>query len=672
MDSSPAPSPTNTLRSDIAQLNGMLHERRFAEAEAGAQALLARIPGQREALLCLAVAQRLLGRLPEARATLQVLEQAHPRFALLHEERGRCLAASGETGRAIQSLRHAVHLNPALVSSWSMLEGLYRAQGDTANMQMAAAQGANMRSLPQELIIATGLFAEGNLERAEAVIRPFLQKHRDHVEAMRLLARIAMAHRIYPDAQILLQGVLQRAPGHRLARIEHASVLNHLHRFREAQRELELLLKEEPQDWVLRMLHASAVVGLGEHERAVRLYQGLLAGGPQDCVIHLLIGHGYKTLGRSSEAVQAYRRAASCREDFGDAYWSLADLKTYRFTDAERAAMARALDAPATAPEDRAHLCFALAKALEDRGEFAESFRLYEQGNGLKLRECRYLPEPTEINTREQIRVCTAEFFASRRGWGSMQPGPIFIVGLPRSGSTLLEQILASHSQVEGTSELPTIQQMVNRLRGFAPEPDPENPNYPRMLADLRAADFTQLGEQYLADTRVYRSGKPYFIDKMPNNFRHVGLLHLMLPNARIIDARREPMSCCFSNFKQLFASGQEFTYSFENIARYYRTYLQLMRHWDAVLPGRVLRVLHEDVVDDLEGSVRRMLQFCGLEFEPQCLAFHENKRSVRTSSAEQVRRGISRAGLEQWKNFEPWLGPLREQLGEALTAYRE
>jgi tetratricopeptide (TPR) repeat protein len=477
---------------------------------------------------------------------------------------------------------------------------------------------------------------------------------------------------VFPDAQILLQGVLQRAPDHRLARMEHASVLNELHRFREAQRELELLLKEQPQDWVLRMLHASAVVGLGEHERAVSLYQGLLAGGPQDCIIHLLIGHGLKTLGRSSEAVQAYRRAASCREDFGDAYWSLADLKTYRFTDAEVTSMRHALEAPATAPADRYHLCFALAKALEDRGEFAESFRLYEQGNGLKLSECRYLPEPMEINTREQIKVCTSEFFASRRGWGSPQPGPIFIVGLPRSGSTLLEQILASHSQVEGTFELPTIQHIVNRLRGFAPEPNPENPNYPRMLADLRAGDFARLGEQYLADTRVYRSGKTYFIDKMPNNFRHVGLLHLMLPNARIIDARREPMACCFSNFKQFFASGQEFTYSIEHIARYYRTYLQLMRHWDAVLPGRVLRVQYEAVVEDLEGSVRRILEFCGLEFEPRCLAFHENKRSVRTASAEQVRRGISREGLEQWKNFEPWLGPLREQLGEAVTGFRE
>ena len=265
--------------------------------------------------------------------------------------------------------------------------------------------------------------------------------------------------------------------------------------------------------------------------------------------------------------------------------------------------------------------------------------------------------------------MCTREFFAARSGWGNPSPDPIFIVGLPRSGSTLLEQILASHSQVEGTQELPNVQQIVSRLRGFGPET--AEPRYPRILTTLSAAEFAGLGQQYLDGTRVYRSGKPHFIDKMPNNFRHIGLIHLMLPNARIIDARREPMACCFSNFKQLFANGQEFTYSIEDIARYYRTYLELMRHWDRVLPGRILRVLHEDVVDDLEGNVRRLLDFCGLEFEPQCVTFHETKRSVRTASSEQVRQAIFRGGLEQWKHYEPWLGPLRDALGDALGQYR-
>ncbi len=329
---------------------------------------------------------------------------------------------------------------------------------------------------------------------------------------------------------------------------------------------------------------------------------------------------------------------------------------------------------------DRYHLCFALGKALEDQGGYAEAFAWYSKGNALKRAESNYRPEIIENNTRQQIAVCTRDFFRARSGWGADSPGPIFIVGLPRSGSTLIEQILASHSQVEGTQELATLQQMVHHLLGR--DPDLDDPRYPKILAEMSAADFRARGEQYLEETRYYRAGKllpggaaqpvPYFIDKMPNNFRHVGLIHLILPNARIIDARREPMACCFSNLKQLFARGQEFTYSIEDIARYYRTYLQLMRHWDSVLPGRVLRIQHEDVVQDLEGNVRRVLAFCGLEFEPACVEFHKTARSVRTASSEQVRQPLNRDGLEQWKHFEPWLEPLKAALGDALHGYRD
>ena len=274
-----------------------------------------------------------------------------------------------------------------------------------------------------------------------------------------------------------------------------------------------------------------------------------------------------------------------------------------------------------------------------------------------------------ETNTARQIAVCTPAFFARRAGWGNPAADPIFILGLPRSGSTLLEQILASHSQVEGTQELSDIQRIVQELQGR--DPDLDDPRYPEVLAEMAPADFRALGERYLAETRVYRTDKPRFIDKMPNNFRHVGLIHLMLPNARIIDARREPMSCCFSNLKQLFANGQEFSYGIEDIARYYRTYLDVMRHWDTALPGRVLRVHHEDVVADLEGSVRRMLDHVGLAFEPGCVAFHQSKRSVRTPSSEQVRQPIFRDGLDQWKKYEPWLAPLRTALGDAVDRYR-
>jgi tetratricopeptide (TPR) repeat protein len=670
MDSRDLTTTAVPIAAEESRIRALLRQQKFSEALAAGEALIADSPGNRDALLFVAVAQRYLGRIPDALQTLAALERHHPRFSLLYEERGRCYVDMKQAPQAIEAFLTAVNLNHALPGSWGMLEGLYRLTRHADNAAMAASHVATLRNLPKEVVIATGLFADGDLEAAEPLIRAYLLKHGDHIEAMRLLARIGIAHKVFDDAELLLAAVLDRAPDYRAARQEHAGVLVELHRHEEARHELDQLLREEPENRVLRTLYAASAIGLGEHERAVGLYRELLVGTPADAEAHLSIGHALKTLGQTQEAIDAYRRAAACRTDYGDAYWSLANLKTYRFGDDELARIRTALAAPTTGLLDRYHLCFALAKALEDRGDYDESAHYYELGNALKRPECRYRPEIIENNTRQQMKVCTRELFASRRDWGAPNPDPIFIIGLPRSGSTLLEQILTSHSQVEGTQELPNIQQIATRLRGR--DPDPQDPPYPRVLASLTADDFLKLGEEYLAGTRIYRTGKPFFIDKMPNNFRHVGLIHLMLPKARIIDARREPMACCFSNLKQLFAQGQEFTYSVEDIARYYRTYLELMRHWDTVLPGRILRVHHEDVVGDLEGSVRRVLDYCELEFEPQCVAFHETKRSVRTASSEQVRQAIYREGLEQWKHFEPWLEPLKSALGDALNHYRD
>jgi hypothetical protein len=325
---------------------------------------------------------------------------------------------------------------------------------------------------------------------------------------------------------------------------------------------------------------------------------------------------------------------------------------------------------PARSNVDRLHLCFALGKALEDEGNYGESFAYYARGNALKRASSQYEPKIIEETTARQKIICTAEFFAGRSCWGTPDPAPIFIVGLPRSGSTLIEQILASHSAVEGTHELPQIQQTVALLRGR--DANPTQPRYPHVLTELSAESVRELGRKYLEATRAYRKGKPFFIDKMPNNFRHLGLIRLLLPEAKIIDARREPMACCFSNFKQLFARGQEFTYSLEWIARYYRTYMDLMQHWEHVLPGSVLRVQHEDLVNDLEGNVSRILQFCGLTFETGCLDFYNTTRSVGTASSEQVRQPLYRDGVEHWKHFEPWLEPLADVLGDARTRYRD
>src|SRR5262249_46922352 len=354
------------------------------------------------------------------------------------------------------------------------------------------------------------------------------------------------------------------------------------------------------------------------------------------------------------------------RPSFGDAWWSLANLKTYRFSQNEIVTMRAEEAAPAADAIDRYHLCFALGKALEDRNEFAESWQFYERGNALKRAESRYDPLITEIDTRKHIETCTAQLFAARVGVGVPNPDPIFIVGLPRSGSTLIEQILASHSLIEGTHELADIQRTVAELRGR------DDHRYPAVLADLAPEHYRTLAELSIMESHSYRHGKPFFIDKMPNNFRHIGLIHLMLPNAKIIDVRRDPMACCFSNLRQLFAKGQEFTYSIEDIARYYRTYLELMRHWDAVLPGRVLRVCYEDVVENLEDNVRRILDFCGLEFEAGCVEFYKTERSISTASSEQVRQRIFREGLLPWRSYEPWLGPLKDGLDDALIRYRE
>ncbi len=663
-----------TIAAEVGALRALLRERKFSDVLAAGEALLKRAPQQREALLFLAMAQRHLGRMPEAFETLATLERHHPRFSRLYEERGRCFVELKQAGAAIEAFLKAVNLNHALPGSWSMLEGLQRLTGRADDAATAASQVATLRKIPRDIVTATALLEDGDWDAAEALVRSWLIRNGDHVEGMRLLARIGIARKVFDDPEVLLAAVLERAPTYRAARREYARVLVELHKHQEARRQLARLREEgedsrDPEGRGLAMLEGACAAGLGEHERAIELYRSLLTGrAEEDADVHLSIGHALKTLGSAQDGIEAYRRAAQCRPDFGDAYWSLANLKTYRFTDEELGRIRAALAASSTAVADRYHLCFALAKALEDRGEYAESFGYYELGNRLKHPECTYRPEIIEHNTAEQIAVCTQELFASRRGWGAQAPDPIFIVGLPRAGSTLIEQILASHSQVEGTQELPNVQQIVSLLRGR----DLLNDRYPRIIEHLSAEDCRKLGGQYLAETQAYRTGAPYFIDKMPNNFRHIGLIHLILPNARIIDARRAPMACCFSNFKQLFANGQEFTYSIADLARYYRTYLELMRHWDTVLPGRVLRMHHEDVVDDLEGSVRRLLEFCGLEFEPQCLAFHETKRSVRTASSEQVRQALYREGLDHWRHFEPWLGPLKDALGDALTRYRD
>jgi tetratricopeptide (TPR) repeat protein len=659
---SPRVSP---IELDVSRIRELSERGRHREALRAAEALAGAAPQDRDLLYLIAANQRCLNRIPEALETLRCLEQMHPRFSLLYQERGYCYATLRDAPRAIEAFLHGVDINPALANSWSMLERLFRLTGDAHNAAAAAERLSTLKNLAPEVVRAGSLFSDRDLSAAEKILRAYLHVSSDNVEALRLLGRIQRQRDVLNEAESLLEAALSVKADYVAARLDYVRVLIDRQKYLRAREEMDALLKQEPDNTEYLSLYAAACVGLGEYESAIALYRKLLVALPS-AQLQVSLGHALKAVGRNQEATDSYQMAAAAKPSFGDAWWSLANLKTYRFSQNEIMQMRTEEAAPDADPADRYHLCFALGKALEDRDEFAESWQFYERGNALKRAESRYDPCITETNTREQVEVCTAQFFAARVGCGALDPDPIFIVGLPRSGSTLIEQILASHSLVEGTHELADMQRVVVEMQGR------EDSRYAGVLAELSPDEFRRLGEGYISNTCAYRHGKPFFIDKMPNNFRHIGLIHLMLPNAKIIDVRRHPMACCFSNLTQLFARGQEFTYSIEDIAQYYRTYLELMRHWDGVLPGRILRVWYEDVVDNIEGNVRRILDFCGLEFEPGCVEFYKTERGISTASSEQVRQRIFRDGLLQWRNYEVWLGSLKDKLDDALISYRE
>ena len=482
---------------------------------------------------------------------------------------------------------------------------------------------------------------------------------------MRLLAEIATRNNVFDDAEFLLESAVAFDASHRQARIDYVQVLSKRQRFQKAVEEAKALLDKTPDNPQLQSLYAIQCMQLGDYETALELFDKILERVPHDPVTNVSKGHALKTGGRSGEAVEAYRAALGSQPLYCDAWYSLANLKVYRFDDAELSAMEALESNPHLGGQDRVYLQFALGKAYEDRADYAQSFQHYAKGNAIKKAQLQYRAEGTTKECDDQIAACTPEVFA--RETGCEAPDPIFILGLPRAGSTLLEQILSSHSMVDGTMELPNVLSISGKLRRLGQRQG--NQKYPFNLAELSAEQLAILGEEYIRDTRIHRLGAPFFIDKMPNNFRHIGLIKLMLPNAKVIDARRDPMSCCFSGFKQLFAEGQMFSYDLEDIGQYYLDYVRLMEHWDQVLPGFVLKVQHEHVVSDLETEVRRLLDFCGLPFEESCLEFHKTERNVRTPSSEQVRQPIFSTALEQWKHFEPWLGPLKARLGADWVA---
>ncbi len=654
-------SPVKTPQALLDEGRQLLQSGAFARAAAAMERLLDGDPRNVDALYILAVAQRYAGQLGQAQLTLAQLIEIEPAHARAFQEQGHCHRAGGDDARAIEAFDRAVVANPALVASWRALVELNLAAGHREAETTARGQFEFLSSLPPALVSVASFMHEGKLKKAEQLCRHFLQTNGHHLEAMRMLAELGTRFQVLDEAEFILESCVELAPDYYPGRFDYVGVLNKRQKFAKALEQAAVLRARAPGIPHFEMLFANQNLAVGNFDTALGIYDRLSAARPDNHQVSLTRGHALKTIGRQAEAVAAYRQAYASKPDFGDAYWSLANLKTYRFGDDEIAAMEAVVTARATGAVDRFHLCFALGKALEDRGDYAQSFGWYDTGNRLKREALRYDANRIAAEMAAQKRACTPALFDAKRGCGAAAADPIFIVGLPRAGSTLLEQILASHSMVEGTTELPNVLALAHRLDGRRRVDD--EAVYPGNLGELTPAELTEFGEAYLRDTQIYRSGTPFFIDKMPNNFRHIGLIHLILPNARIIDARRDPMGCCFSNFKQLFAEGQDFTYGLTEIGRYYAGYLDLMQHWDAVLPGKILHVQYENVVGDLETEVRRLLDFLGLPFENACLNFHETDRAVRTASSEQVRQPIFRSGIDQWENFGPWLDPLRAAL---------
>jgi tetratricopeptide (TPR) repeat protein len=665
---SAAAEPVGTLEVALAHALRLLATDPPKAAEQAAE-ILKVVPDHPVALLVQGSAARASGNAASAVAILEALTRKQPNYAAAYYELGIAHASAGRSDAAIAALRQAVKLKPDLTHGWLALADQLTGAADVAGADEAYAWHIKTSTRDPRLLEAAAALIANQIPEAEALLRAHLRNFPTDVAAIRMLAEVAARLRRFRDAETLLLRCLELAPSFTGARHNYAVVLHRQNKPAAALREIEALLALEPNNPGYNNLKAAILVRIGEYQQSIEIYEAVLAAYPQQPKIWLSYGHALKTKGREGDSIAAYRKSIALQPELGEAYWSLANLKTFRFTPADLAAMRLQHDRGGLAEEDHFHLHFAMGKALEDAGSYAESFQNYAQGNQLRRNSIKYAATEMTTHVRRSKALMTREFFAARAGYGCSASDPIFIVGLPRAGSTLLEQILSSHSQVEGTMELPDIPAIAKTLSGIGGKS--QGSDYPEALATLSAQDCRALGERYLSQTRIQRkTDAPHFVDKMPNNFAHIGLIHLALPNAKIIDARRHPLACCFSGFKQHFARGQNFTYGLEDIGRYYRDYVELMAHFDAMLPGRIHRVFYESMVADTQNEVRRLLAYCGLPYEEGCLRFYESERAVRTASSQQVRQPIFRDAVDHWRNYEPWLAPLKEVLGPVLEAY--
>jgi tetratricopeptide (TPR) repeat protein len=636
-----------------------------------ANEILKAVPGHPRARLILGAAHRIGGQPKLALDVLEPLVREQPRSAPAHIELAIALGEAGRAADAVAVLRRALQLQPDSADAWRLLADHLDLVGDSGGADQARARYLEAATQDPRLMQAAAALVANDLPQAEARLRSHLDRYPTDVAALRMLAEVAARLRRYSDAQTLLERCLELAPSFDAARHNYATVLNRQGKAAAALPHAEALLRKEPRNPGYRNLKGAILAHLGEYAESIEVYEAVLEEYPRQPKVWMSYGHSLKTAHRQEESVGAYRRAIALEPTRGEAYWSLANLKTFRFSQDDILAMRHALDRDDLDDDDRLHFEFSLGKALEDAGSHEESFGHYARGNAIRRRLHPYAAEENTRFVQRSKALMTADFLSARAAAGAGCPdrSPIFVVGLPRAGSTLIEQILASHSAVEGTMELPDIPQIAHELAGRGERN--QEAGFFDALAGLTAEELKALGERYLATTRIHRKTQaPFFVDKMPNNCLYVGLIQLILPNAKIIDARRHPLGCGFSAFKQHFARGQNFSYGLDDIGRYYRDYVELMAHFDAAMPGRIHRVFYESMIEDTKAEVRRLLEYCGLPFEESCLRFYENARAVRTASSEQVRQPIFRDGLDHWRHYEPWLGPLKEALGPVLERY--
>ncbi len=655
---------TKEIEAQLEQAKSLLENSRIVEAEKKTEEILKEFPDNAETLYVMAVCQRYLNRLEDALKTLGKLKRIRPGYGRGFQEEGHVCVKAGYMSQALRAYRHAVRLNNSLIASWAGLTKILNAKGKTTEAKITQHEYKKLKALPVELLSVRNMIAEGYNFQAERLCRKFLMQNKKNVEGMRLLASLGVAADVLDDAEFLLEKALEFEPHNNFARKDYMEVLYRRQKYQQSLEQAEILKNKEPHNIKYQIAYANQSVAVGNYNVALKIYEKANKVMPNDAELQLVHGHALKTIGNVDDAINAYRKSFEAKNDHGDAYWSLANLKTYNFKTSEVKLMQEKEASPTIITTDRIHICFALGKHYENKKQFKQSFEYYERGNSLQRSQQHYKKEQITDILALQHKHCNQSLFDKKKDMGCTAPDPIFIVGLPRAGSTLLEQILASHSKVDGTLELPNIPALAYRLAGR--KTIDETPDYPENLATLNEEQLKTFGNNFLDDTRIHREKAPYFIDKMPNNFRHIALIHLILPNAKIIDARRNPMACCFSGFKQLFASGQQFSYGLEEIGTYYKDYIKLMDHWDKMLPGKILRVQYEDVVADLKKEVIRILDYCGLPFEENCINFHQTERNIRTPSSEQVRQPIYKSGLEQWKNYETWLGPLKKALDES------